>query len=78
MENFKDPVFDLAMQILSKSMIVKAVEDISSKQIKNLYECLDVKEIKKSVLDFNAENGSSEIYSCLATYLEASFLLLSC
>jgi len=41
MESVNDPIFDLAMQILSKSMIIKAVEEIKKNKIKKLYEYID-------------------------------------
>jgi len=49
-------------------MIRKIVEEIKQKEIKNLYEYIDLKEIRKSVANFNSESLSSEIYACLATY----------
>jgi len=75
---FNNAAFDFAMQILCKSLIVQAAKEVIQKQIEPLYYYMDEQEILASVKPLNAENGSTEIFGLLSTYLNAELIIVSC
>ena len=75
---FNNSAFDFAMKILCKSLIVQAAKEIIQKQIEPLYDYIDEQLILASVKPLNSENGSTEIFGLLATYLNAELVIVSC